>query len=301
MSLALRMPKLTPEVKHLLLLAVPGLISGGIGQLNLTIGTIMASWQNGAVSWLYYADRIYQFPLGVIGIAIGVVLLPDLSRRLRAGDGDGAHWGQNRAIEFSMLLTVPAAVALAIIPYEIIKVLFERGHFHATDTHATALALLIYAVGLPAFVLNKVFSPAFYAREDTKTPLQFAAVSIAVNIVSSITLFQFFGYAGIAAGTSIAAWVNTGQLGLRLWKHGHFVPDAQLMKRLPLTLLASIGMGAVLFVGANLLAPWFGLRFIWSVSVLTGLVAGGILAYAIFCQFTGAARYSDLTRMLRKR
>ena len=301
MSLSLRLPKLTPEVKHLLLLAVPGLISGGIGQLNLTIGTIMASWQEGAVSWLYYADRIYQFPLGVIGIAIGVVLLPDLSRRLRAGDDDGAHWSQNRAIEFSMLLTVPAAVALAIIPYEIIRVLFERGRFHEIDTHATSLALLIYAVGLPAFVLNKVFSPAFYAREDTRTPLQFAAISIAVNIASSITLFQFFGYAGIAAGTSIAAWVNTGQLGLRLWKHGHFLPDAQLMKRLPLTVLASVGMGAVLYAGAHFLAPWFALRFIWSVSVLTGLVAGGLVAYAIFCQLTGAARYSDITRLLKRR
>ncbi|HMM14061.1 MAG TPA: murein biosynthesis integral membrane protein MurJ [Parvibaculum sp.] len=300
MSLRLRRPRLTPEVKRLLSLGVPGLISGGIGQLNLTIGTMIASLQAGAVSWLYYADRIYQFPLGIIGIAIGVVLLPDLSRRLRAGDDDGAHRSQNRAIEYAMLLTVPAAVALAVIPFDIIKVLFERGHFTRADTHATSLALLIYAVGLPAFVLNKVFSPAFFAREDTKTPLRFAAVSIAVNIVSSFILFQFFAFAGIAAGTTIAAWTNTAQLGLRLWKHGHFVPDTQLLQRLPLTLLASAGMGGVLYAGSRALAPWFDLHFLASVSVLGALVVGGIAAYAIFCQLTGAARYADIVRPLRR-
>lgn len=298
MSLRLRRPKLSPDVKRLLRLGVPGVISGGIGQVNLTVGTIIASLQAGAVSWLYYADRIYQFPLGVIGIAIGVVLLPDLSRRLRAGDGDGAHRSQNRAIEFAMLLTVPAAVALAVIPFDIIKVLFERGHFVRADTEATALALLIYAVGLPAFVLNKVFSPAFYAREDTKTPLKFAAVSIAVNIAASLILFQFFAYAGIAAGTSIAAWTNTIQLGARLRRRGDFVPDAQLRQRLPLILLASAGMGAALYAGSRALAPWFDLHFLASVSVLAGLVVGGILAYALLCQLTGAARAGDLLRAI---
>ncbi|MDR3500715.1 MAG: murein biosynthesis integral membrane protein MurJ [Parvibaculum sp.] len=300
MSLRLRMPKLTPDVKRLLVLGVPGIISGGIGQLNLTIGTIIASMQAGAVSWLYYADRIYQLPLGVIGIAIGVVLLPDLSRRLRAGDDAGAHWSQNRAIEFSMLLTIPAAVALAVIPFEIIKVLFERGKFGAADTHATSIALLIYAVGLPAFVLNKIFSPAFYARENTRTPLQFAAVSIAVNISTSLILFQFFGFAGIACGTTFAAWTNTMQLGFRLWRHGHFVPDAQLLKRLPLTLAASAGMGLVLWFGADMLTPWFGLRFLMSVSVLTALITGGVIVYAIFCQLTGAATLGDFRRAIRR-
>ena len=300
MSLHLRWPRLTPDVKRLVRLGVPGVISGGIGQVNLTIGTMIASLQAGAVSWLYYADRIYQFPLGIIGIAIGVVLLPDLSRRLRAGDDGGAHQSQNRAIEFAMLLTIPAAVALAVIPFDVIKVLFERGHFLRADTEATSLALLIYAIGLPAFVLNKVFSPAFYAREDTKTPLRFAAISIAVNIASSFALFQFFGYAGIAAGTSIAAWTNTIQLGVTLWRRGDFLPDAHLLQRLPLILLASAGMGAVLYAGAQFLTPWFDLRLLASVSALAGLVVGGMLTYAILCQLTGAARYADIMRPLRR-
>src|SRR3546814_854988 len=245
MTLRLRAPRLTPDVKRLLKLGVPGVIAGGIGQVNLTVGTMIATLQAGAVSWLYYADRIYQLPLGVVGIAIGVVLLPDLSRRLRSNDDAGALHSLNRALEFAMLLTVPAAVALAIIPYDIIKVLFERGHFPTADTQATSVALAIYAIGLPAFVLNKVFSPAFFARENTWTQLKFAGFSVAVNVATSFFLFQFIGFAGIAWGTTIAARPNTIQLGIRLCRRGHFTPDAQLTARLPPTLPASTGMGAV--------------------------------------------------------
>lgn len=300
MALHLRLPRLSADVKRLLVLGVPGIIAGGIGQLNLTVGTMIATLQDGAVSWLYYADRIYQLPLGVVGIAIGVVLLPDLSRRLRTKDDAGAHRSLNRALEFSMLLTVPAAVALAVIPYDIIKVLFERGAFKAADTQATALALAIYAAGLPAFVLNKVFSPAFFARENTRTPLKFAGISVAVNVTTSFILFQFIGFAGIACGTTIAAWTNTLQLGIRLWRHGHFTPDAQLKARLPLTLLASAGMGAVLWAGSRLLAPAFELHFVASVCVLTGLITGGLIVYAFFCEFTGAARLADIRRAVRR-
>ncbi len=298
MVLRLRMPRLTPDMRQLVMLGVPGIISGGIGQLNLTIGTMIATLQAGAVSWLYYADRIYQLPLGVIGIAMGVVLLPDLARRLRADDLGGANWSQNRAIEFSMLLTVPAAMGLAVIPYDIIKVLFERGAFGAADTQATALALMIYALGLPAFVLNKVFSPGFYARQDTKTPLRFAAISITVNIVSSFALFQLFSFAGIAMGTTIAAWVNAGQLGFTLWRRGDFRPDAQLMARIPLILLSAAGMGLALYGGAVWLAPLFERHALASISVLAGLVAGGLVIYGLLCELTGATRFAEMRRAL---
>lgn len=300
MTLHLRAPRLTPDVRRLVTLGVPGIIAGGIGQVNLTIGTMIATLQDGAVSWLYYADRIYQLPLGVVGIAIGVVLLPDLSRRLRAEDDAGAMRSLNRALEFALLLTVPAAVALAVIPYDIIKVLFERGRFHALDTHATAIALAVYAVGLPAFVMNKVFSPAFFARENTWTPLKFAGISVVINVTSSFILFQYFGFAGIAAGTTIAAWANVLLLASRLWRHDHFTPDRQLITRVPLILLASAGMGAVLWVGSMALAPAFALHFVASVSVLAGLIAGGMVVYAGFCQFTGAFRLADLRRAVRR-
>ena len=221
--------------------------------------------------------------------------------RLRANDDAGAHRSLNRALEFAMLLTVPAAVALAIIPHDIIKVLFERGRFHAADTQATALALMIYAIGLPAFVANKVLSPAFFARENTKTPLKFAGISVAVNVTASFTLFQFFGFAGIASGTTIAAWTNVALLGARLWRQGHFTPDAQFNRRLPLILLSATGMGAVLWVGSMALAPAFSLHFVASVGVLAGLIAGGMVVYAGFCQFVGAMSLGDLRRSITRK
>lgn len=301
MVLRLRLPKLTPDVRRLFRLGVPGVIAGGITQVNLTIGTMIASLQAGAVSWLYYADRIYQLPLAVIGIAIGIVLLPELSRRLRAEDTEGASWSQNRAVEFSMLLTVPAATGAAVLAFDIIRVLFERGAFARADTEATALALVIYAVGLPAFVLIKVFQPAFFAREDTKTPLRFAAISIAVNITTSFALFFSFGFAGIATGTTLAAWVNAGQLGTRLYRRGEFAPDAQLLRRLPLTLLASAGMGAALWFGAAALAPFFENGLLVSIAALFALIAGGVLVYFLLCEVTGASRLRDLRSAFTRR
>lgn len=299
--LRLRPPKLTPDVRRLFRLGVPGVIAGGITQVNLTIGTMIASLQAGAVSWLYYADRIYQLPLAVIGIAIGVVLLPDLSRRLRAGDGDGANWAQNRAVEFAMLLTVPAAIGAAVLSFDIIRVLFERGAFTRADTVATSLALTVYAFGLPAFVLNKVFSPAYFAREDTMTPLRFAAISIVVNIVTSFSLFWYLGFVGIAIGTTVAAWVNTGQLGLRLWRRKEFVIDAQLARRLPLTLMAATGMGATLWFGARALDPFFEDGLLVSIGALFALIAGGALVYFFLCEITGASHMRDLRRAFTRR
>lgn len=299
--LHLRVPKLTPDVRRLFRLGVPGVIAGGITQVNLTIGTIIASLQAGAVSWLYYADRIYQLPLAVIGIAIGVVLLPDLSRRLRAGDGAGASRSQNRAVEFSMLLTIPAAVGIAVLSFDIIHVLFERGAFTRADTAATSLALIVYAAGLPAFVLNKVFSPAYFAREDMTTPLRFAAISVAVNIVTSFALFWYMGFVGIAIGTTAAAWVNTIQLGSRLWRRKEFVADTQLARRLPLMAMASAGMGVALWFAASALAPFFETNLLTGIGALFALIAGGALVYGFLCEVTGAARLGDLRRAFTRR
>lgn len=299
-SFRLRWPRMTPGVKRLVTLGIPGVIAGGITQINLLIGSIIASLQDGAVSLLYYADRIYQLPLGVVGIAIGIVLLPDLSRRLRADDTSGANNAQNRAFEFSMLLTVPASVALAVIPVPIIQVLFERGAFTAADTTGTALALAAFAIGLPAFVLTKVFSPGFFAREDTVTPMRYAAIGIAVNIVGSLTLFYWIGYVGIALATSAAAWVNAGLLGTRLIREGHYEVDARLKSRLPRLVAAAIAMGVALWYGAAIAAPFLAATFLESVLALAVLVAGGGLAFALSCVATGAAQISELKSMLRR-
>ncbi len=301
--LAIRRPRLTPGVKRLITLGIPGLIAGGVTQINIFIGTIIASLQAGAVSYLYFADRIYQLPLGVIGIAIGVVLLPELSRRLRAGDGDAVHNSQNRALEYSMLLTLPAAVALAVVPTPIISVLFERVAFSSADRVATAAALGAFSFGLPAFVLVKVFSPGFFAREDTKTPMIYAAIGVAVNIVGSLALFPFIGHIGIAVATSVSGWVNAGLLGITLFRRGQFVVDRDLTYRLLLMLAASFAMGAVLYAAAVLLQPFFGPENVVIVraAALAMLVGVGVVAYFGVAHISGAARLDHVMRALRRR
>ena len=229
-ALAPRIPRWTPGVKSLLLLAGPSVLAGGITQINIVVGTIIASLQAGAVSWLYYADRLYQLPLGIVGIAVGIVLLPDLAKSLRSGREDIAHHTQNRSIEFAATLTLPAAVALLVIPGPIIAILFERGAFTAADTAATAPALAAYAVGLPAFVAIKVLQPGFFAREDTRKPMIYGGVSMLVNVAAAFALFYFFGHVGIAAATSIAAWVNALLLLRTLVRRRHLVADAALRR-----------------------------------------------------------------------
>ena len=303
----LRLPRLTPGVKRLVVLGIPGVIAGGIAQINLLIGTIIASLQDGAVSWLYYADRVYQLPLGVIGIAIGVVLLPDLARRLRAEDAGGALWSQNRALEFSMLLTLPATAALIAIPGPIVETLFERGAFDAGDTLNTQMALAAFAIGLPAFVLIKVFSPGFFAREDTATPMRFAAAGIAVNITGSLILFYQVGFIGIAIATSMAAWVNAGLLWLRLRSLGHYTADQRLIARLPKIILASALMGAALWAAATYAGPYAAdlVSNGWTaealgILALAALVVGGMGLYGALCQLTGAATLSDIRQAVRR-
>ena len=235
-GLGFRRPRLTPDVRRLLALGVPGVIAGGITQINIAIGTIIASLEAGAVSYLYYADRIYQLPLGVVGVAIGVVLLPDISRKLRAGDMMAVQDSQNRALEFSLLLTVPAAVALLVMAEPICRVLYERGAFTVADAQSTAWALAAFAIGLPSFVLIKVFQPAFFAREDTRTPMWFALINLVVNIAGSIGLFyglKAAGYAphtGIAAATTVSGWINAILLWGALQRRGLRAMSGEMRK-----------------------------------------------------------------------
>ncbi len=302
MGLRLRWPRLTPDVRRLIALGVPGVIAGGITQINLVISQFVASFQDGAVSILYYADRIYQLPLGLIGVAVGVVLLPDIARRLRGHDEAGALSAQNRALEFSMLLTLPAAVAAGVIAEPIIAVLFEgtsqallaTSNFTSADTELTALALTAFAFGLPAFVLIKVFQPAYFAREDTVTPMHYAAVNTAVNISLGIALFVTVGLVGLAAATSIAAWVNAGLLFRRLRRDKQMVADPRLKTRLPRMVLASAGMGLALWGLARLVDPLLDGAYPGQVAALAVLVIGGVGIYGALAILTGAARLSDL-------
>jgi putative peptidoglycan lipid II flippase len=296
--LRLLWPRWTGGVKRLTALAAPSIVAGGVTQINIVVGTIIASLEPGAVSWLYYADRLYQLPLGIVGIAIGVVLLPDLARALRAGRDHEAHHAQNRAIEFAAALTLPATVALFVIPGAIISVLFQRGAFTAADTAATAPALAAYAVGLPAFVAIKVLQPAYFAREDTRTPMWTGVVSMVVNVVAAFGLFYLFGHVGIAAATSLASWVNTILLLIPLLRDGRLTVDSSMRRRVPLMALAALMMGVCVFVAAGFLAPWLMAGpILRRGAVLMVLVGLGMAFFGIFCQVTGVI---DFRRLLRR-
>jgi putative peptidoglycan lipid II flippase len=291
-------PKLSPPVRRLVRLGIPGAIAGGITQINLLVGGIIASLEDGARAILYYADRLYQLPLGVIGVALGVALLPELSRRLRAGDETGVDASQNRALEIALYFTLPAACALAAMPEFLVTVLFQRGAFDGSASLATAQALQIFAFGLPAFVMIKVFSPAFFAREDTKTPMQFAAISVAINIAVSLSLFWTLGFLAIALGTTLAGWANALLLAARLRKLGHFKLDTQNRRSLPRLVLGALIMGLLVFVVAAVSTAVLMQSLGLQIAVLFAIVAFGIAVYGGLTIAMGAVRLGDLKASL---
>ncbi len=295
-----RIPRLTPELRRLAIIAAPAMIAGGVVQINLIVGRQVGSFFDGAVAWLTYADRLYQLPLGVVGVAIGVVLLPDLSRRLRAADASGSRDAANRAAEFTLALTLPAALALIVIPIPIVSVLFERGAFTAEDTLRTALAVAIYGAGLPAFVLQKVLLPLYYAREDTRSPLRFSVHAMIINAAVAVGLAPFIGFSAAAIGTTLAGWTMLWQLWRGSRGMGEAVEvDARLRRVLPRLALASLLMAAALLGTNHLLTPAL-TDPVWRYAALALLVAAGMVAYALAVMTTGALRPADLRRMLKR-
>ncbi|MDM7933125.1 murein biosynthesis integral membrane protein MurJ [Tabrizicola sp.] len=298
--LPFRWPVLTPELKRLAIIAAPAVLAGGVVQINLIVGRQVASMTEGAVVWLYNADRIYQLPLGVVGIAIGIVLLPDLSRRLRAGDDEGSRASFNRGTEFALLLTLPAAVALVVISWPIISVLFQRGAYGAEATANTALALAAYGVGLPAFVLHKVLQPLYYAREDTRSPFRFAVWSMVVNAVLAIGLMPMIGFMAAAIATSVAAWVMVWQL----WRGSRTMGDAarfddRFRYRLPRMIAASALMGLVLWGLSVLLAVPLATPGIRTVA-LGGMILAAMVFYFGTVMLIGGMSWVELRSALRR-
>ena len=299
-TFTLGLPKWTPELKRLAIIAGPALLAGGVVQINLIVGRQVASHTEGAVAWLAYADRLYQLPLGVVGIAIGTALLPALSRALRSDDAQGGRDAFNRGTEFALALTIPAAVALVVIALPLCQVLYQRGAFQASDTINTAMALAAYGLGLPAFVMQKVLQPLYYAREDTRRPFNYALVSMVVNAVIAIGLMPLIGFVAAAVATTLSAWIMAWQLwhGSRaMGAEAQF--DARLNKRLTRIILAAVAMGIVLYFTMIWLEPMFaarGLRF----AALGLLIGAGVLTYGVIGTATGAFRMSDLKALRRK-
>ena len=294
------LPRYTPAVRPLVTLGIPGIISAGITQINLLVSHFIATSQASAASWLTYADRLYQLPLGMIGIAMGVALLPSLSRSIRAGREGEAKTTLNRGIEISLFLTLPAAVALYVIPDFLISGLYQRGAFTAETTVQVAKALRWFALGLPGFVLLKVLTPAFFARENTKTPMVWAGISAAINLSLGYALFLTIGFHGLALATSIAAWVNVLGLSVLLIHSGDLTLDARLKKHLPRIALASAVMGGALWWTRQHL-PDLGasnifIDFIW----LIGVTGAGVLVYALAATLLRAYDLADIGRAFSK-
>ena len=299
LPLSLPRPRLTPEVRKLLRIMLPGVFGAGVMQINLVVSTAMASLlPTGSVSYLNYADRLNQLPLAVLGIAVGTAILPPLSRQVRLGDDAGANTTQNRGLELALLLTVPAAIGLAIAAEPILAVLFQHGKFTAADTAATAPALGAYAAGLPAFVIVKVMAPGYFARHDTKTPVKIAATTMLVNVALTLALGLLLAQTGIAMALSIAGWINALLLIAVLNRRGHFALDRRSRRALPRILLAAAGMGALLLLLEHVLAGALNGRLLVKLAALGGLVGGGLIGFALLALILGVADLAELRRRL---
>lgn len=292
-------PVISDDVRKVWRLAVPGILAAGIGQINLLIGTSIATGQSGAAAWLYYADRLYQLPMGVIGVALSVALLPELARRLAAGDADAAHRTQERAVLAAHGLTVPACVGLAVLATPIVRLLFERGAFTPADTQITAMLIILFSFGLPAFVLVKALQPSFFARQDTRAPLIDGAVGVGVNIVLSLSLFPLYGAPAIAFATVMAGWVTLVLMLVRLARRGVYRLSWSVLRRLGGQLAAASLMGVLLAQAAFYLPPPVAsASFLAQALWLSGFIGAGILFYALAVLALGGLRLADI-RLLR--
>ena len=304
-----RMPRITPEIVALIRRAVPGALAASAIQVNIFISGILVSQVNGARSWLAVADRLYQLPLGLVGVAIGVALLPRLSRAVHAKDSSVAQSAMDEAITFAMALTLPAAAALIAIPFFLIDGLYTRGEFTLFDAQQTGRALFFYGLGTPAFVLAQLYSRAFFARQDTKSPMVFAVISVVVNIVVGVALVYTVGFWGIAAATAIASWINVGQMAFTLARRGDYRPSIKAWSRLIRILLASVALGIALatiqhfrpqiqsvFSGVHLGRHIVGAKEL--AIVLTCLVGAGLYPPLLFA--FGGLRLAEVKAALRR-
>lgn len=294
-------PRWTPDMKAMIVVALPAALASGVMQVNLVVGQVVASQYDKAVSWLFAADRLYQLPLGVVGIAVGVVLLPDLSRRLRAGDTPGAQSALSRAAEVSLALTIPSAVALMVVPFALVSVLYERGASSVDDTAAIATAVMIYALGLPSFVLQKILQPIYFAREDTRRPFYFAVAAMVINAALAIGLAPFVGWIAPAIATTAAGWAMFAMLAIGARSFGAEVArfDARFHQRIWRIVAASVAMGGALWLGNAALQPFLGMDW-WRGLALLALILIGAVSYFGVGQLIGAFRLSEFRRSLRR-
>lgn len=294
-------PRLTKQVKSMLLLMAPAAIGSSVQQLNLLIDTWFASRIDDAVSYLYYADRLTELPIGMIGVAVATALLPLMSKQIQEGKRTAAQFSMNRALEIILLFGLPATAALLVIAEPIIRVLYQHGEFTSADTTATYRALMAFAIGLPAFLIVKIFAPGFYANKDTKTPFKIAVFCVLVNLLLNVVLIRFLAHVGMALATSLASWVNCLLLGTILYRRGIFRPDATLKRRLARLGLATKAM-ALLLLGCGLLFGTYDDHTKLKETVILAVtIAIGGSAYLALAWFGGGIDRQQVMGMLKRK
>ncbi len=296
----------SPEIKTLFRRIAPGIVGAGIYQINMMVDTIIVSLVGtGAISWLYYANRLQQLPLGVIGAAISVALLPVLSKHIKSDNKNEARRVQNNAVEYGALFAIPAAFGLIALAEPIVNILFQHGNFGAKETTMTARAVIAYSAGLPAYVLVKALTPNFFARGDTKTPVKYSAVVFSVNIILSLLLMKPFGHVGVAAATSLAAFVSLGQYIFGLNKRGFWNFSPELKQKICMITLSSLIMFIVLcggeFLLDNFYKNWLTQNIVLKISLLGGLFILGVATFGIMAKLTKAIDYNEILQIFLKK
>ncbi len=299
LKIRLKKPEFTPNIKKLFKLMGPGVIGAGVMHINLFADLIIASLlSGGAISYLYYADRLNQLPLGMVGIAVGTALLPMLSKAVAAQDAERTQHLFNRALEICLLLALPAAAALFVIPETLMGTLFERGAFTAEDTSAASKVLMGYAIGLPAYIAVKVFSTAYWSQQDTVSPVKISVVTTGINVVLSLILIFPFGVAGIAISTGLVGWLQLVLLyrGLRAQASLQF--DKRFKKAIFRIVFSTLFMAVILLVSDKYLRGFIYEGELAKIAVLMALVILGLISYGLSVITTKAVNIDEIKKHL---
>jgi len=286
--------KIDNKIKFFFGKLLPSIFSSGVTQINILVGTIIASFQAGAVSYLYYADRVYQINLAVAGIAVGTVMLPELSKYIKNDNYKEVLNLQNRALELCLFLSIPAAAALVLASEEIITSLFGYGSFDVESVNNTAIALTFFAFGVPAFSILKIYSNFFFARNDTKLPFYLSVVSVILNILISVSLFGRFGFIIIPIATSISSWINVFLHFYFIKKRNLHIFDSKFIYKFPRMILSVVVMGAILYLLLGFFSDKFHYNESWKFIYLFIIVIISLLSYFLISNFSGAFKFKDI-------
>jgi putative peptidoglycan lipid II flippase len=300
--LKLRKPRMTPGVRQFVRVVIPATLGAGVYQISAFIDTFfLTRIGTGAMSYFNYADRLNQLPLGVIGAALGTAILPQVSKHVGASEPDKAARVQGQAAELAMLLCLPAALALAVAAGPLASALFQGGKFTAEDASLTALTLSIIVLGLPAYVLVKVLTPGFYARQDTATPVKIACLVLVATVVLNFALIPPFGIAGLASAIAICSWLNCVMLYVVLHRRGHFRIEAWLASRIARQLIAGLLMVGALYAIKMAIPGWFSGSAGHRLAGVIALVGGGMAVYFPAVWLLGGTDKDELRALFRRR